>query len=662
MSDISGASDLQNDMPALGPQTGNVRGPPMQLPSALQGLAKFFHQTQPQAPQAPPSPKIPPKPPLTEAQAHQPPQHTGKPASFAPVPPIVPTPSGGFTPYIPTPNKREIDQWTDAVRFPRLPATFEVPGLLNRAGQYFAQAGGPVGDYASQLSGHSQAYIDAFMNAQEWKMKMAKEGQALASSQLEDAISNRLVDYKNTIAEYRNAGGPNKLVGGVDMYHALWENAIKDGDQPAQRMFENGESLEHIINYLHDADKNLRDLQATRQKASDQEAEDATAYGLGPKAEADPAWQTTPEAAPAPTPSPKVAAAPRDQTQPPAPKDATPPPDQPTETADTPDWAKGLDPKLVDAAEQHFRGDIRAGENKYVGRAADRYARQMDVEVNKVLDDAHAGRIKPSEVMDKIRKVVGPRIAADAQNVADYSQPGFGSGMGSGGSQRAGDYARLLDDIAKAADPPDVEHGHPGFVANNYALQDEFKKNNQIRTALIRTQDLPAMADEVKQDVAILRAKGYSMTSLNWQGVKDHFVGGNADFQKLYSDMIAYSTSYQTIIGGGRATLGGTRDVEASFPAQSPLSTYFSVMKGHMGGVRGILRGYHLDWEGRGGKPDNMPRGDRVVEKKIDDYWRMDPVTGTLPGEVYHFKSGDFIWTGKNQIDRKAKENWEPAD
>lgn len=650
MSDTSGASDLQNDMPALGPQTGNVRGPPMQLPSALQGLAKFFNQTQPRPPQGPPGPKIPPKPPLTEAQANQPPQHTGKPASLAPLPAIVPTPSGGFTPYIPTPNKREIEQWTDPVRFPRLPATFELPGLFNRAGQYFAQAGGQTGDLASQLSGHSMAYIDAFMKAQDWKMKIEREGIANASSRLEESITNRLIDYKNTFSAYRAAGGENKLLNGVDLYHAQWENAIKDGDTNAIAMFEAGRPLKEIEAYLAEADKNLRDLQAARQKAGDQEAEDAAAHGIGPKAEANDAFNANP------TP-----------TQPAA--TATAP------TADTPDWAKGLDPTVVDTTERHFRGAALPGENKIIGRFADGKVGEMDTAVNKVIDDAHAGRIKPDEVMPAIRKIVGPRIAADAEGVGSYSQPGFGSGMGSGGSQRASDYARLLDDIAKAADPPDVEHGHLGFVANGYALQDEFKKNNQIRTVQDRINALPADADEVRGDVYALRQKGYSMNDINWQGIEDQLLAGNSDFQKIRSDMIAYSTAFQTIQGGGRATLGGTRDVEATFPAQAPLSTYFSVMKGHMGDMRGQISSKHKDWESRGGNPNLMPRGDRGVERRIDDYWRMDPKSGAFPYDPKNpdndrikkpagtwGPAGEYYWTDAVPTNRDDPRNWKRVE
>jgi hypothetical protein len=659
MSDTQGAN-LEGDMPGIdtaqSPPTTGIARSPLQLPSALQGLAKF------QQSQGKPAPKFqPPKPPaLTEEQARLPPQHTGKPASFAPVPATVNVPTGGFTPFIKTQDKRDISQWGDAVRYPRLPATFELGGMFNQIGQYFAQAGGDVGEAASQLTYHSQAYWDGFMKGQDHKMKMAIEQQALYSKQLENSITNRLIDNKNTIDSYmRAAGGDATKLGsvrlnGVDLYHALYDVALKNQDEQAQRMLEAGEPLEHVINYLHDADKNLRDLQAARQKAGDQEADDAAAYGLGPKAGtggAGSGWEQT---------------APRDQaTQPPA---TAPKEDDPN----APDWAKGLDPKLVAATEDAFRGSTPSPD-KTVARAAATHAKEMDVAVNKILDDAHAGRIKPDEVMPAIRKAVGPRIAADAEGVANYSRPGFGSGAGGSGSQRQGDYAQLLDAIARAANPGDKD-GVGGFVATHYKEQEDFRNNNQIRTALIRTRDLPAMADEVKQDISILRNKQYNMNDLNWQGVKDHFVAGNPDFQKLYSDMLAYSTAYQTIISGGRATLGGTRDVEASFPSQSPLATYFNVIKGHMGGVRGILSGYHADWESKGGKPTNMPRGDPAIEKRIDNYWRMDPNTGAFPYDPNNpdndrikkkagpwGPAGDYYWTNADPVNRNNPRNWMPV-
>jgi hypothetical protein len=58
MTDAFGATNLDADMPGLGPQTGNVRGPPVQLPSQLHALVQHFAGTQgkPNPQSQPPAP------------------------------------------------------------------------------------------------------------------------------------------------------------------------------------------------------------------------------------------------------------------------------------------------------------------------------------------------------------------------------------------------------------------------------------------------------------------------------------------------------------------------------------------------------------------------------------------------------------------------------
>lgn len=664
MSDTQGAN-LEGNMPGIGtaPPTTGIARSPLQLPSALQGLAGFFQQTQ-----KPPPKFQPPKPPvLTEKQANQRPEHTGGAASMAPVPPTIPVPTGGFSPYIKTQDRRDPNQWGDPVRFQRLPATFEVTPLFHSIGQMLSGAGGDVGEAASGLTYHSANYWKGFMLGQDHMMKMAREGQALHSAQLEEALTNRILNHKNTVAEYlRAAGGDGaKLatvkINGVSLYDALHDNAFRDGDTNAQAMFENGEPLEHIMNYLADADKNLRDLQAARTKAADQEAEDAAAYGVGPLAGGTASEQG--EGTRLLHDKPGEAQADPEQRQP-----------AKADTADTPDWAKGLDPVVVGAVEDRFRGAPRdPKENKYLARSADEKEKLLEAEVNKLLDDAHAGRVKPNEVMDKLRKIAGSRIADDAEGVAKYKRPGFGSGAGTGG--RNSDYFQMLDNIAAAADPPDPDRGHRGFIANSYTEQQNFINSPSIRLVQDRINALPADADEIKRDVLILKQKGYSMNDLNWKGIEDSWLGGNMDFQKIRSDMMAYSTAFQTIQGGGKATLGGTRDVEATFPPQSPLATYFNVIKGHMGDIRGQILAKHKDWESRGGDPAFMPRGDKDIEKQIDDYWRMDPKSGAKPYDPKNpdndrikkkagpwGPAGEYYWTDADPINRDNPKNWKRVE
>lgn len=659
MSDTSGPSDLQNDMPALGPQTGNVRGPPMQLPSALQGLAKFFQQNQSQPSQGRPGPQLQPKPPaLTEVQANQPPQHIGRPASFAPVPANVPVPTGGYTPYLPTVDKRDISQWGDTAPFPRLPATFELHGLFNRIGQHFAQSGGQTGDLASQLSGHSEAYIDAFMKAQDWKMKVEKEGQAIASAKLEESVGNRLIDYRTTIAAYRDAGGPHKLLNGVNLYDALYADALKDDDKKAQAMFEAGEPLEHIENYMHDADKVLRDLKAARQKASDQDDTDA-AYGLAPRegASNDPTWSAEPVAA--------------GQSPAAAPADGQPKPD------DTlPEAIKALPPEyrnplLVNAGTEMFRGVAPAGEMSKNGMHHARViADQLGVETGKILNDPN---LKPGQYVDAVRKRLGPGIAAELESVEDYTNPALTTGTGSG---KQAEFLRQLQDIAHKDAPGDAA-GRGAFNAANFALQKDFKDNRgQVQNVLTRTGDMASQLRNIHTDMdrlqKELKAQGISPNSLHLQGILDLGLGTGVA-NRLMSDLEAYAAAYDYIVSSGHSTLGGREAFSKYFNIYKPLSTIRDTLKGHVPSTEGILQGVHTRWEGIGGKKTNMPGIDSATEKEIHDYGKMDTVTGALPydpsrdNDIFLKKAGPwgaagrYYWTGDSQ-ERDDPSNWKRVE
>jgi hypothetical protein len=54
-----------------------------------------------------------------------------------------------------------------------------------------------------------------------------------------------------------------------------------------------------------------------------------------------------------------------------------------------------------------------------------------------------------------------------------------------------------------------------------------------------------------------------------------------------------------------------------------------------------------------------MPKGDASVERRIDDVGKMDSVTGALPyKQIVNHGGVPALWTGKNQFDRNAPENW----
>src|SRR5580698_2792483 len=123
MSDTFGATDLNADMPGLGPQPGNVRGPPVQFPSALQGLVKHFTQQsggQKPSPGGAPGPDGQPKKP--KLGSTDPPLPGAR--SIAPLAPTAPPPPPSSTPPQPS-IACEHTQWVQAERSLRPKQSFE---------------------------------------------------------------------------------------------------------------------------------------------------------------------------------------------------------------------------------------------------------------------------------------------------------------------------------------------------------------------------------------------------------------------------------------------------------------------------------------------------------------------------------------------------------
>src|SRR5580700_1881206 len=254
MSDTFGATDLNADMPGLGPQPGNVRGPPVQLPSALQGLVKHFTQQsggQKPAPGGAPGPDGQQKKP--KLGSTDPPMRDAR--SIAPLPANAPQPPSSFTPTQPS-IPRDHTQWGQPEPFPRLPQTFELPGMFHSLGGYFARHGAfasaPLG---AGMAAYTVAYQKAFREGQDWKMKQSLEQIKLHSAQLEELEQARSIKYADVFTRYDVEGNKDILA-----------------------MLENGDNAETIRRFLAKHEANIRDLHKANTKQDEQDAQDAL-YG-----------------------------------------------------------------------------------------------------------------------------------------------------------------------------------------------------------------------------------------------------------------------------------------------------------------------------------------------------------------------------------------------
>jgi hypothetical protein len=670
MSDTFGATDLNADLPGLGPQTGDVRGPP----SALQSLVQRFVQTSRGAPNPkflppPPGPgggQQPKRPPMGSTDGPDPGAR-----SIAPLPSNAPQPPPRFTPYV-QPVPRDSSQWGEPEQFPRLPQSFELPGMYQQLGGYFGQHGGfasaPMG---AGMAAYAKAYQEAFQKGQDWKMRMAKEQLAMHSAQLEDLERARSIEYADVFSRHHEMGDdPTAL------HDDLWKVAVEHGDKDVTAMLEGGASAEQVRRFLADHEAHIRALEAANKKSTEQEAADGL-YGLkepgagGANAQPyDPYTNPTgatpgapPPAAAPPPPAGQVAGpgAPSGETRTPGAETDPLSPDKtkPADDADVPDYLKGVDPAMVAAATQIYKGESPTGMGKTDAAHAIKYANMMHAETAKILADP---TLKPGQYLDAVRKRLGPDVASTMQSMENYQiPPGSTSGYG-----KQGDFLRGIENIISKDMPHDPDHGQKGWVADYYADRHAFRTSPAKSTILLRTKDMANQMDNINNDLNVvqqkLAARGVKPTDINL-GDAFNMLAGDADMNRLMSDLGSYSTAYNVVVSGGHATLGGQQAVDAFFKPYFPLSTIRNVIKGHVPSAQGILQGLHNEWESIGGKPDDMPRGDLNVERRIDDIGKMDTVTGATPyGKVVIHNGVPAKWTGKNQFDRNAPENWvDPA-
>jgi hypothetical protein len=431
MSDIFGATDLDADMPGLGPQTGNVRGPPVSLPSQLHALAQRVGQP-PQQGQSGSKPPSPPqgqggKPPKPRLGSTDPPDPTAY--SYAPVPANVPRTPPGFTPYT-MPIPRDSSQWNKPEPYPRQPQSFELPGLFQKMGGYFAQHGGAAGaPLGATSAAYAAAYQEAYMKGQEWKMRQAKEQLTLSNAKLADVERARQIDYADKFSAYQVMGGGDP----TELHDELWKVAVEHGDKDVQALLERGASAEEVRRFLADHEAHIRALEAANSKSAEQDSEDAKRWGL-PGGETSP---TDPMDIPV---GQQAAQPPRDQVAGPG---ARPPPEPGTSPA--PQQSTPLKP-YEQVGLDIARGRPSTGLPKKVADAAQEYAAGVDTRMDDVV--AHSAGKTREQIAQEL-SAISPAIAADWSKLLDGKQ-GLPGGMGAIGARP---YWSNLSDLSLAVKP-----------------------------------------------------------------------------------------------------------------------------------------------------------------------------------------------------------------
>ena len=650
-------------MPGLGPQTGNVRGPPQGLPSQLQALVQHFSQQS----QGKPNPKFLPPPPGQGGQPQKPRLGSTDPPdpsaqAYAPIPANAPRPPPSFTPFIKS-IPRDHSQWGQDEAFPRLPQSFELPGMYQNLGSFFAQNGSfrtaPMG---AGTAAYAAAYQEAFQKGQQEKMRMAKEQLVLHRYQLEDQIDAEISGYRDIYNEYAEMAGrdPTKMatqtVGGVSMHDAVWRKAVELGDKPIIAMLEDGASAEKVMRFQQDREARLQDLKKANAKSAQEDAA-AELYGLKPsqqQQEQTSPWETMRSggalapAAPGAAPPASTPAAPG--AAPDARAKGVGDPLEPDKAAekDADDIDDPVAKQRHDAAVEVFKGfepkDIPAQWLPYAGVEA----RNLEDKVGNIVNLAKQGKIKPEDVIPEIRKQVSGKVADDAQSILDYKMPGVGGG-GQGGGQggKEQNYKTLLGNVATVVKP--TTDKSPGWNAANYQAQERFRTDVNTQTVILRSNSLAADGGAVLADLKELERKGVPSDGINLSGILN-YAARDPTYAKLAGDWKAYNDAFNTVVTGGRHVQSGASSQESVAPVSyaSP-AAFRAAIKGHMNDALGYLDGEHKRWESIGGTETNMPSYNPATEKQLRDMKDMDYLTGTMPGQTYtNHKGVTKTWVGGN--------------
>lgn len=628
MSDAFGATDLDADMPGLGPQTGNVRGPPVQLPNQLQALVQHFTGAQ-----GKPSPQSQPPAPGAGGGAQKKPQlgpvdppDRGA-YALAPVPANAPRPPPKFNPYIPS-LPRDSSQWGQPEPFPRLPQSFELPGIYKQLGGYFAQSGGfrsaPLG---AGMAAYSAAYQEAFQKGQEQKMRMSMEQMKLHAAQLEELEQTRAVEYADTFNRFEVEGDKDPQ----GLHAALWKTAVEHGDKDVMAMLENGDSAEEVRRFLAKHEANIRDLHKANAKTEEQDAQDAQ-YGLAPARRED-------EGAYGP-----------ETTRPPGVVDKGK--DDPGDTRD--DNQKLIDKGAWDMVEGYKPTGSEYG--KMTQTAMAKRKLEMEQALQEIAADPNINKDgqHPEEVLDAVRKRV-PQAASTLDQYSKYEEgPGVGGRASTGGPEAQ--MWGLMNPLAAKMYPGDPKTGVGAFNPDNLQAIHQFRDpNGQTQKQVQRIG--PTVEAATQLITALNKLPPEDRQNLTVDAIKAKMLGGNPIYRAIWSNWLNYNQDVNALsVPGGSVT--ETVLSEQQVPWFSSSAEYLSVIREHIGVAASRVDEFHNSWK-QYGSPAPMPGLNKAAEEQIPRIRRLDVATGMLPGDRRTAKDGKtYEYTGKDMDNPDADANW----
>ena len=628
MSDAFGATDLDADMPGLGPQTGNVRGPPVQLPSQLHALVQHFTGAQGKA-----NPQSQPLAPGVGGGAQKKPQlgpvdppDRGA-YALAPVPANAPRPAPKFNPYIPS-LPRDSSQWGQPEPFPRLPQSFELPGMYKQLGGYFAQSGGfrsaPLG---AGMAAYSAAYQEAFQKGQEQKMRMSMEQMKLHAAQLEELEQTRAVEYADTFNRYQVEGDKDPQ----GLHDALWKTAVEHGDKDVMAMLENGDSAEEVRRFLAKHEANIRDLSKANKKSEEQDAQDAQ-YGLAPARRED-------EGAYGP-----------DTTRPPGVVDKGK--DDPGDTRD--ENQKLIDKGAWDMVEGYKPTGAEYG--KMTQTAMAKRKLEMEQALQEIAADPNINKDgqHPEEVLDAVRKRV-PQAASTLDQYSKYEEgPGVGGRASTGGPEAQ--MWGLMNPLAAKMYPGDPKTGIGAFNPDNLQAIHQFRDpNGQTQKQVQRIG--PTVEAATQLITALNKLPPEDRQNLTLDAIKAKMVGGNPLYRAIWANWLNYNQDVNALsVPGGSVT--ETVLSEQQVPWYSSSAEYLAVIREHIGVAASRVDEFHNSWK-QYGSPAPMPGLNKAAEEQIPRIRRLDVATGMLPGDRRTAKDGKtYEYTGKDMDNPDADANW----
>jgi hypothetical protein len=620
----------------------------------LQGLVRHFFQQS----QGNPNPKfLPPAPgpgggkKTPDLGPTDPPDRDAR--TLAPLPANAPQPPRKFDPYMP-PVPRDHDMWGKPEMYPRLPHSFEVQGLYQNAGAYFAQHGAaataPLG---AGLAGASKEYIDGYAKGMDLRMRMAKEQQAMHAQQLEDLERARSIVYADSFARHHEMGDdPTAL------HDDLWKIAVQYGDNDVIQMLEGGASAEKVRRFLADHEAHIRALSATNKKAEDQDVDNA-AWGLTPPAEEDKPYDpygagATPTKSAAPT-SPEAA--------PSGEKDAgrAPGVGDPADKEKPADDQTRLETPIEEEGDNVVRGnEPTPGLDPNKKRAALLNGMQKNARLDQIIAEANTGKIKPEEVLGKVREI-SPSIAQELDNTMNYRGTGSTGSTGTGG-QKEQEYHGRLASLSRLAKPGD-EQGVGGWNQSTYKAVSDFREEAQKKDSPIqRIPTVVEAAENLRRDLAAIQKRDGAGADVSPETLAGA-MGKDWLYSQLKIDWIRYNEDVDVLTRGTPSV--GMAEQAINTQPQIP---YFGSIDGYRGAIRrdmdqanSRVRSFHRTWASyRTG--DAMPGYNPDAEKSMTDIGKMDPTTGAVPGEIIvHPDGSKFRYLAVNPENPGARENWETA-